>query len=267
MSLVDLYQAVSSALSNISTFSTFTNYVNVAPIGIQYATTSAPTPTETEQLFALQAVCTFDGKRCRFIDQSRPCVITEIDGKPTIMPAKKGTTDKIFKSFNDALLYLKSKIGLYPSVTLPPPATTSVPPSTSVPPPPSTEAPLIQPWDGGGYITIEQNNPTWGELKKDETFQPIIVDQTKSNMQKLVYKMWFDNSCPLEVWDSNCGHLTNPNFIAFKNFKDAFVFIDQISPPESSSAPGGGKGRRTKKKGKKQLHQKYTRRYRRRAAN
>jgi hypothetical protein len=83
----------------------------------------------------------------------------------------------------------------------------------------------------------------------------------------LVYKS-FDTSCPLEVWDSNnCGHLTNTNFIAFKNFKDAFIFIDQSPPPpESSSAPGGGKGRRTKKKGKKQLHQKYTRRYRRRRA-
>lgn len=106
MSLVAaLYQAASSALSNISNTSIFTNYVNVTPIEIQYATTSAPTPTEP--LFALHAVCTFDGKTCRFIDQSRRCVITKIDGKPTIMPAKKGTTDKIFESFNDALLYLK----------------------------------------------------------------------------------------------------------------------------------------------------------------
>lgn len=152
---------------------------------------------------------------------------------------------------------------MYPSVTLPPPPPLPLPlPLPLPPPPPSTESPLIQPWEGD-YTTIEPNDTTWGSLKENETFQPIIVDQTKSNMQKLVYK-FYDTTCPVELWDSNdCGHLTNPNFIAFKNFKDAFEYISRLPPP--APAPGGGK--RTKKKGKRQTHKKHTRRHRRRAAN
>ena len=264
MSLVALYKAAASAFAfAFSNPSTIANYVNVTPIEFQYAT-SAPTPTEP--LFALHAVCTFDGKTCRFIDQSQPCVITSINGIPTIMPAKKVTTDPKFKSLNDALLYLKSNSGLYPSVTLPlppPPTTTSAPPSTSAPPPPSTESPpLIEPWQGD-YTTIEPNDTTWGSLKENETFQPIIVDQTKSNMQKLVYKM-YDTTCPEFTWvTDNCDKLSNPDFKAFKNFKDAFASVASIIPPETT--PGGGK--RTKKKGKRQTHKKHTRRHRRRAAN
>ena len=269
MSLVALYKAAASAFAfAFSNPSTIANYVNVTPIEFQYAT-SAPTPTEP--LFALHAVCTFDGKTCRFIDQSQPCVITSINGIPTIMPAKKVTTDPKFKSLNDALLYLKSNSGLYPSVTLPlpPPATTSAPPSTtSAPPPPSTEAPLIQPWEGNDYIAIESNDATWGSLKENETFQPIIVDTLQSDSKKLVYKM-YDTTCPEFTWvTDNCDKLSNPDFKAFKNFKDAFASVASIIPPDTTppeTTPGGGK--RTKKKGKRQTHKKHTRRHRRRAAN
>lgn len=268
MSLVALYKAAASAFA-FSNPSTIANYVDVTPTGIQYATTGAP--TQTDQLVELRAVCTFNGEKCIFIDPTQPCVITSIDGIPTIMPAKKVTTDPKFKSLNDALLYLKNKMGmgglLYPSVTLPlpPPSTSAVPPpsTTSAPPPPSTEAPLIQPWQGNDYIAIESNAAAWEQLKNDDRFKPIIVDTLQSNPNKLVYKM-YDTACTAFTWDAdNCDKLSNTNFQAFKNFKDAFASVASIIPPETT--PGGGK--RTKKKGKRQTHKKHTRRHRRRAAN
>ena len=261
---MSLVEAAASAFAlAFSNPSTIANYVKVTPTGIQYATTGAPTPTEP--VFDLHVVCTYDGKNCIIIDQSRKCVITQIDGKPTIMPAKKGTTGQ-FESFNDALFYLKSNSGLYPSVTLPlpPPSTSAVAPSTtSAPPPPSTEAPLIQPWEGGGYTTIKSNETTWNELTNDASYKPIIVDTLQSDSTKLVYKI-YDTMCTDITWDAdNCDILSNPNFKAFKNFKAAFA---SIIPPETTPAtPGGGK--RTKKKGKRQTHKKHTRRHRRRAAN
>jgi hypothetical protein len=95
MSLVALYKAAASAFA-FSNPSTIANYVDVTPTGIHYATTGAP--TQTDQLVELRAVCTFNGEKCIFIDPTQPCVITSIDGIPTIMPAKKVTTDPKFKS-------------------------------------------------------------------------------------------------------------------------------------------------------------------------
>lgn len=229
-------------------------------------------------VYTFQATCSVQGNDCVFLPQNGSYVV--VGNNIMSYDKKSDWTGIVYKTLDDAIRSLIPSGQLFgrpPPVTLPPStalATTSAPSTTSAPTPPSTEAPLIQPWEGGDYTPITPNDTAWEQLKDNDQFKPIIVDTVQSNQNKLLYKV-FKTDCDLIAWESksyDCDHLTNPKFKAFKSFKDAFEFISTLpettapgSTATSAPAPGGGK--RTKKKGKRQTHKKHTRRHRRRAVN